>query len=1272
MKQLFKNKIIGISMLCLQLSLSGMLYGQLSYKTTWVANSGGTWQTFTQMYMTGAGVSQSGISTGVCTWDEGGRGLGVYNTSGTVTNLEWDNRTGGTCVAINLKSVYTAMNNSIVKRPLTNTTRADKTITIAGISNVSKEPSAFSYDPTGLDILRKAIGITGVSANELFVTAAVYQLNKVFVYDAGLTLLRTINADRALYATPDNAGNVWIIQGADKDNAPIVREYNTSGQATGREIAGLSDPRSLQISKTGQLIIGDNGENQQVFFYNLSAAPELANTFGAKGGITSGIAGEVKPDKFNGIVYAGTDSLNNLYVVTNREGAIIRKFDDQLNHVWQKYGLAFVDMADADPDNETEIYSAEERYSMDYSKENGQEQEYRACLLNADKYPEDARLNASLDGGVWIRRINGQKIMFVGEMYSGFIFIYRFNETTDGEIAIPSGAIANHVSWQFGLNPWPPYQPAAGAFIWRDKNGNGRFDADEYESVNFNVSLANVDEKGNVFFGSSLDYMECQGLDEIGNPVYSFKNKVTQAVPDPFYLVKKVVYDNTRDIMYITGNSNDVSSTSGVGPVFAAYPNWSSANRKASFVKTFDANYVGFAAKSDYFFAAYGFDDNNWSIDVFSAKDGAKVGNLGTQQLQRFGWIDLPWGLIAEQRSNGEYLVFREDDWVAKTVIQRWNPYSADADAPTKPTSVQLVSKTSTSISVSWGKSTDVTGLAGYNVYANGIKTTPKAVWDTTYTITGLETDKDYTIYVAATDFAAHETNSDEISVKTYPADTEKPSAPANLSASDIAVSSFKISWNASSDNIGVTGYDVFLNNERVGNKRITNAEIQFSDLLSSHEYIARVVAFDYAGNSASSEITVTTLTDNEIPGPPQLIPTTQVSSSELAVIWSVSTDNNKVASYNIYNNGELLVENVSASQYLGIPISGDYMDYKIAGLQPKTTYNLTVKAVDQSGNLSNASNTIAMATDSVWSQLLDIEESDMSHMGHNFYYAGNINASGFVAGMMKQPGYVEWTVNIPTDTIYRFVTQYATMESFPYPMQIDANGEKIAEFTIRTLSGMTWATYASDPNLVFGRLKAGKNIIRLSSFAQYAPNMDLVKIMVSAPIYHVSVIALNVTDTNIFVGNKMQLIATVLPSNATNKKLSWKSSKPSVASVDLVGNVVAAAAGSATITATTEDGGMTATCLVKVGLTNGLLGSAHKSSVVVYPNPLNSERLSLESLPKGEKVISIASATGQVVITVKNDSDKYVFEDLKLQSGIYVITIKTKNTTESLKLIVD
>ena len=1193
----------------LVLSISIMTYGQLNYKTTWVANSGGKQNDFVQMYMIGAAVNPAGITVGVCYWDEGGRGLGVYSAeTGSVLNTEWNDRTGGTYVGVNLNYVYNVTGSNITKRSITKTTIPIKTVDISGLKiSFGEGDVAFQLKPEVADSFRTTMGITGLSANEKYVVAAVYQLNKVFVYDTNLNLLRTIPVDRAYYATPDNDGNVWVIQGINKNNAPRIVQFDVAGKATGKVITGFSDPRSLQVSKKGQLIVGDNGTNQQVFFYDISGNPVLVETFGQKGGNGAGIPGQVQPDKFSGIIYAGTDSLDNLHVVTDREGAIVRRFDKNRNLLWQKYGLGFVDMADADPYNENDIYSCEERYSMDYSKENGQEQTFKAYTFNYEKYPHDARGNTSLDGGVWIRRINGKKFMFVGHMYSQFICIYRFNEATDGEIAIPCGIIMEHSRFGIGVyGEWPPKQPKSGSFIWRDINGDGRMDPTEYETSSHDIGLANVDDDGNVYLGNGLEYFECQGLDEIGNPIYSYKHVVKSSTPEPFSQIKKVVYDNKSDVMYITGSTNSINNDYNVGPVFAAYPDWKKGNRTAAWVKSYNLAYGGFGAKGEHFFAAYAMDEGNWGVDVFSAKDGSKLGHMAPTTLGQLGWIDIPWGLNVAQRTNGEFLVFREDDLFAKTVIHRWNPYENDNQYPTKPNSLKFLSKTSTSVTVSFDMATDETGLSGYFIYANGIKSNVQTVWNTTYTITGLNPDSSYDIYVSAVDYAGHETNSDVIKVVTYPVDNVAPSKPTGLSASGISHAAINLKWNSSTDNIGVTGYSLFINDKKVGYKMVQDTVFVFTDLVPSTPYEFKIVAYDYAGNSSeSSSITVTTLSDNEMPTTPVLYPTTQRSSSEIAVNWKLSSDNSDVAYYNLYNKDLLLKRKIPAHEYLGIPFEGEYMGYKITELDANTSYDFTVKAVDLAGNESGFSNKLEMSTESTWSHLLDIEEATMG-IGYVFYPSSNLDVSGFMMGSMMR-GYMEWTIDLPMDTLYRFITHYTTEESFVYPMQIDVNGEKVAEYELKRLPNMTWWGYEDDPGYVIVRLKAGKSRIRLTSHAMWAPNLDLLKVLVTRPYVGVTTLTLDQNAINMQKNETFKLNATIQPMDATDKRLVWTSSKKAVAKVDANGLVTAVANGTATITVTSVDGGKIANCVVTVG-PNGIGDTEINDLVTVFPNPARDE----------------------------------------------------------------
>lgn len=80
-----------------------------------------------------------------------------------------------------------------------------------------------------------------------------------------------------------------------------------------------------------------------------------------------------------------------------------------------------------------------------------------------------------------------------------------------------------------------------------------------------------------------------------------------------------------------------------------------------------------------------------------------------------------------------------------------------------------------------------------------------------------------------------------------------------------------------------------------------------------------------------------------------------------------------------------------------------------------------------------------------------------------------------------------------------------------------------------------------------------------------------------------VDAVTLNTNMNTMEVGDTFTLVATVMPTNATNKNVTWSSNNTNVATVDANGKVTAIATGDATITVTTEDGLKTATCQVTV-----------------------------------------------------------------------------------------
>ena len=90
-------------------------------------------------------------------------------------------------------------------------------------------------------------------------------------------------------------------------------------------------------------------------------------------------------------------------------------------------------------------------------------------------------------------------------------------------------------------------------------------------------------------------------------------------------------------------------------------------------------------------------------------------------------------------------------------------------------------------------------------------------------------------------------------------------------------------------------------------------------------------------------------------------------------------------------------------------------------------------------------------------------------------------------------------------------------------------------------------------------------------------------KVTVTDPVVHPTGVSLDKTTADATVGDTVQLTATVAPSNANSKAVTWSSSDETLATVDNTGKVTAKANGSATITVTTTDGSKTATCVITI-----------------------------------------------------------------------------------------
>jgi PQQ-dependent dehydrogenase (s-GDH family) len=91
--------------------------------------------------------------------------------------------------------------------------------------------------------------------------------------------------------------------------------------------------------------------------------------------------------------------------------------------------------------------------------------------------------------------------------------------------------------------------------------------------------------------------------------------------------------------------------------------------------------------------------------------------------------------------------------------------------------------------------------------------------------------------------------------------DTESPSAPSNLSFTNLTQVSCTLNWTASTDNIAVAGYDVYRDGIKINSSIVTGTTFNVTGLNAGSTYSFTVIAKDAAGNSSNSSLPLTVTT---------------------------------------------------------------------------------------------------------------------------------------------------------------------------------------------------------------------------------------------------------------------------------------------------------------------------------------------------------------------------------------------------------------------------
>lgn len=709
----------------------------LSARTSWIGNTfgfgDGTWM---QINVSAIAVAPDGRVFTNTPWDESGAEISVYQ-NGKVRSVAggthgWGH-TGGYAIALNSRYLFAGagLDNErdhllkagvwppagkqwygVIRRTLADPKKAapfqsgigqtvDTNALLAAAFLQLVEAPQPRRNERKLDRLTPDIG--GLAASETTLYVANTSMNRIEIYDAeSMQPKGKWDAPQPGRLALASDGTVWSLLDSVGDH-PRLAHWSATGQAMGDAPAFGRDTQAVDIAidSHGRLLIADNGPRQQVLFFTRDGgkgAYRESGALGERGGIFSGVAGRPGPQRFNGLTGVGVDSAGNIYVSGNGIGprvggtgaglgATLESYAPDGRQSWQLQGLLFVDGAWMDPARPNSVYTGNKRFELDLSKPAGQDWKYVGFLSGRFKHPEDPVFYMDDWPGLpMARKLDGRTFLYLTDMYSDHLKIYRFDKG-NGELATPSGFFAGrgHDSERI------PNHPARGDWIWRDDNGNGRFEPNEFD-VNSGL-LKNpggwgwwVDTHGDVWRTSDtrgINRFRYGGLDHSGNPIYSYDNTQTYAMPAPFNVVKRAVYEADTDTMYLTGYTADDPFDGRfwkeVGRRLVRYDHWSTDPKQHYSIAlpwkttTPIATTISLTVEGKYIFTV---ESLGLVLHIYDKETGREIGTLkpGPEVGGATGWVDVPNGISASRQPDGEYLIFTEEDARGKVLMYRWKP----------------------------------------------------------------------------------------------------------------------------------------------------------------------------------------------------------------------------------------------------------------------------------------------------------------------------------------------------------------------------------------------------------------------------------------------------------------------------------------------------------------------------------------------------------------------------------------------------------------------
>nr|WP_269457315.1 fibronectin type III domain-containing protein [Pseudomonas vancouverensis] len=256
-----------------------------------------------------------------------------------------------------------------------------------------------------------------------------------------------------------------------------------------------------------------------------------------------------------------------------------------------------------------------------------------------------------------------------------------------------------------------------------------------------------------------------------------------------------------------------------------------------------------------------------------------------------------------------------------------------DVTAPSRPGTPVVSDLSGSSATLSWTPSTDNVAVTGYIISLNN--GSPVYITNPRHIFNGLREVTAYTAVINAYDAAGNFSPGTSVTFSTR--DATKPTQPTGLVAGNVSTRAAALIWNRSSDNVGVTGYEILRDGQFIDTTKDSTPGYLAIGLIAGNVYQFSVRAIDAAGNQSETSASVRVSTPPI--GPPRNV-RTSVRPTRIDLAWNRPEDAIGLLGYRIeaddFNGSYRKVETPAQSVSLTL-------------LKASTEYTVSISAHDAS-----------------------------------------------------------------------------------------------------------------------------------------------------------------------------------------------------------------------------------------------------------------------------------------------------------------------------------